>query len=184
MMPPETARLYSKLEDQRIELINSIADLENQLMTYRLIDNKWHILEILQHLVMSEKLSIYYLKKKWKHSQDLPSKTLITDFRSWSLLFFMWIPIPMKAPARVTVFDPDKTCQNIILEWEEIRSEMKKFLEEMELNVFQKEFYKHPATGKLTLHHMLLFFYAHIKRHRKQIQRILTQINTINLDRL
>jgi len=183
-MPPKTLHLYHKLEEQQMDIINSVADLDKHVITYRLFDNKWHILEIIQHLVMSENLSLIYLRKKWKYTQNLPPKTFITDFRSWLLLFFMWFPIPLKAPARVIVFDPDKTGSELIREWGQTRTQMKNFLEEMDLDVFQKEFYKHPAVGKLTLHHMLQFFYAHIKRHKKQIQRILLQIHTKSQDRL
>ena len=183
MLPGKTKIKWDKLEDQLINIIQSLKDLEPDALAFRISDDKWSILQILQHLVLSEKLSMMYLAKKWKYSQDLPQKTLITLFRSWALLISIRSPIPLKAPARVNVFDQDKTSVEIIREWQLIRSEMKDFLEKLPVKVFDKELYKHPAVGKLTLDHMLEFFYAHCKRHHKQIIKIIeyqrTRIGTI-----
>ena len=173
MLPGKTKIKWDMLEDQLINIIQSLKNLKPDALAFRISDDKWTILQILQHLVLSEKLSMIYLAKKWKYSQDLPQKTPVTLFRSWALLLSMWSPIPLKAPARVNVFDQDKTSEEIISEWQLIRSEMKDFLEKLPVTVFDKEFYKHPAVGKLTLDHMLEFFYAHCKRHHKQILKII-----------
>jgi len=183
MLPLKTNRVWNKLEGQRTGLINLISDLEQVVLLHRISDKKWNILEILQHLVMSEKLSMIYLKKKWKYSKKLPSKTILTNLRSWTLQFLMWYPFPLRAPARVNVFDPDRTLQDIIQEWRHIRTEMYKFLGELDSPVFNYEFYKHPAVGKLTLDHMLRFFYAHGKRHEKQVRKILKRLNIAHLYR-
>lgn len=164
---------WDKLEIQRIDIIQLLNNLESNLFAFRISGDSWNLLEILQHLILSERLSLIYLKKKWYYTKDLPPKTFLTVLRSWALLLSMWSPIPLKAPDRVNVFNPDLTAQEIIRKWEQIRSEMKNFLEGLSDEMFDREFYKHPAVGKLTLDHMIAFFYAHCKRHQKQILQIL-----------
>jgi hypothetical protein len=184
MLPLKTKIIWNKLESQRLAIIKSVSDLEHELITYRIASEKWNISEIFQHLVMSEKLSMIYLRKKRKYSAEIPNKTILTDLRSMILQFFMWNPIPLKAPARVNRFDPGRSLKDIIDEWGQIRTDMNNFLEELDSRFFNSELYKHPAVGKLTLDHMLRFFYVHVKRHEKQLHRIIKHYPKAKRNRL
>jgi hypothetical protein len=184
MMPLKTDIIWNKLEGQRLAIIKSISDLENELVIYRIASEKWNISEILQHLVMSEKLSMIYLRKKTKYSREFPKKTILTELRSMALQFFMWNPVPLKAPAGVNRFDSNLSLKEIIDDWGQIRSDMNIFLEELDSRSFDSELYKHPAFGKLTLDHMIRFFYVHVKRHEKQLHKIINHSHKTNRYRL
>ncbi|MEL6277183.1 MAG: DinB family protein, partial [Bacteroidota bacterium] len=56
-------------------------------------------------------------------------------------------------------------------EWRKVRQELNDYLKELDSDLFKKQVYKHPFSGRISIDGMLAFFLAHFQRHRKQALR-------------
>jgi hypothetical protein len=53
---------------------------------------------------------------------------------------------------------------------------MKSYLEDLPEHIFDKELYKHPFAGRVTIRGMVDFFGGHLERHAKQIDRTIAKV--------
>ena len=138
----------------------------------------WSVLEILQHLLIAEKGSFAYVKKKTSYPDSLEDASFYDDVRKLRLYIFLRIPIKVKAPAVVNEdhFNNAISYSDLLSEWKKHRSELKEFLNNVPNEWLNKLTYRHAFAGRMTLEGMLLFFRDHFVRHRKQIDRTLAKV--------
>jgi hypothetical protein len=175
MIPERSAAIFETIENQKKQLDDLTRDLSNEVFLHKVDKQSWNISEILQHLILSETLSLKYLRKKWSFTPDLPNQNLLTLLRGNLLYLINKVPFKLKAPANVNErsFEKNKSQKELFEEWSLIRKDMKDFLNSLDESDYRKEFYKHPVAGKVNLNHMLLFFHTHIERHTRQLKKIL-----------
>ena len=92
------------------------------------------------------------------------------------------IPFKVSAPAPVSGdnLPEESSFWETAKKWKQQREELREFLENLPVEYFDKELYKHPLAGKMSLYGLMDFNVAHFKRHRKQINRILAKSFKIN----
>ena len=173
MIPPKEQALFKTINDEKQLLFGRLISLSEDKLKNIPQGSTWSVLHVIKHLITSEKLSLMYLKKKWAYAPSLKSAGIITNIRFMGLQLANWSPFKLKAPEPVRINKVDESLSEIMIEWDTIRDEMNKFLNELPEEVYSKEFYKHPAVGKLRVRHMLTFFRDHIARHTKQIERLI-----------
>lgn len=162
--------LNAKLEQLHVDL--SIFT-EKELNT-RPQPGTWSALDNINHLMMSEALSLQYLRKKLSGEMENMNKAGIkAKMRVIALNTFMKSNRKRKAPAVVneTVFPEKSNLAEVMDTWRSRRKELQAFLAEQPDEAFTVEAYRHPFAGRMSLLGMLQFFDAHFDRHRKQIRR-------------
>ena len=87
------------------------------------------------------------------------------------------MPTKFKAPKGVdrSALPDESVFETTRKQWEAQRQELRHYLSHLPEERFDRELYKHPFAGKMTLRQMLKFFGMHIKRHQKQINRVLKE---------
>ncbi len=135
----------------------------------------WSVLQILHHLMLAERLSVGYVRKKLSFNPTLPNTGLLTWLRLQGLRTYNWLPVKLKAPKAVGKENlPDEsTLADAAQQWLAQRAELRTWLSALPEELFKKELYKHPLAGRQSLYGMLLFFEGHFDRHLQQIQRSL-----------
>lgn len=173
-MDKRLEKLYTKLQNQRAELLNLLQNVEPELLSKSPAPGKWSVLQILNHLYVSEKISIGYVKKKSIAINDVGNTGLWQSALMIVLKISQRIPIRYKAPKVVLQNTSNVTSiTDLLAQWNLLRIELKSMLTNLPENHINKLVYKHPFAGRLSLPQALEFFSEHIIHHTPQIKRIL-----------
>ena len=166
--------LNAKLEQLHVDLtIFTAAELN-----HRPAPGVWSALDNINHLKMSEGLSMQYLQKKLSGGTgELNKAGLKAKMRVIALTTFMRSKRKRKAPPVVdeTSFPEMSDLSELMDAWRNQRQQLQNFLNNQSEEVFTLEVYRHPFAGRMSLLGMLQFFDSHFDRHRKQIRRTLRE---------
>ncbi len=172
----------SKLRNQLDLLDAELNKLLEELRNYRESDlnrrpkpGAWSPLQVMQHLMRSEELSQAYVTKKLSFNPTLRNKSIASSFRSAAVNLYLSSPFKFKAPDAIgdNALPEGSSFWEVVKQWTNQRQALADFLENIPAEYRNKEVYKHPVGGRLTLDQMLEFFHAHFRRHRKQIRKAL-----------
>lgn len=171
-MDPKLLQIFIRLEEDRNTLFTKLDTLNENQLTFKPGENKWSITEIVHHLVLSEQGAYRYMCKK-NLAESLPQLGWTAAFRSVTLNFGMKLPLKYKAPRRGNIQPTgDVSYQQLKQEWQEVRENLRQFVEAFPAERMQVAIFRHPFTGYLTITQAFRFFEAHLKHHLKQIERI------------
>lgn len=167
--------------DERLDaLFNRLKDYPDEVLNQKPSEEEWSAMNILHHLMRSERLSHGYIRKKLSFNPKLKKSNIGTAWRSWILNAYLKFPMKFKAPDAVSEvhFPEYSTLQEVHDQWKQQRHQMKSYLEDLPEHIFDKELYKHPFAGRMTIRGMVDFFGGHFERHAKQIDRTLEKITS------
>ena len=176
MNKEKTLQLFDTLVKQQDNLFSTLSQMDASKFSKKETKDSWNILQVLKHLQVSEKSSLDYLLYKAKDPNATYTKTGLKEkFNTWVLKKRMASPKKIQAPdVKGLSPTPDGLeYDKIIREWKETRNNLHSFLKASGQDKYALNLYKHPAIGRINLSQMLEFFYGHIQRHEKQIDRIL-----------
>lgn len=137
---------------------------------------RWSAMQVLQHLMLAEKLSQGYLQKKRSvPAGQLPAAGLGTFWRAMLVWFFLYLPLKRKAPAMVAeeAMPAYASLAETAETWKQQRAALAQLLTSLDPSLHQKAFYRHPLAGLLTTAGMLDFFRWHFERHLRQLHECL-----------
>ena len=168
-------RQFQKLEHKREKLMQQLLSLTEEQYTKKPSAGSWSAIEAANHVYLSEKLSLAYLKKKLSYPDTLAP----FHFKSWGgvvlikLVFgtgYKWnAPETIDMRHQQTVLSPEE----LQVKWPQQRQEMISFIESHHASFGSHLAYRHPYAGRMTMHQMLIFLNDHLGHHMKQIDRIL-----------
>ena len=176
--------MHTKIERKLDRIDTKLQDLLANLQAYsdaklnqKPDENSWSVLQVLHHLLTVEQLSAKYVQKKLSYNPKLTDVGLGTWWRALLLHSYNYLPIKLKAPKNVSEQLPEQTTLAETAEqWLTTRRELRSYLRTLPEDIFRKEVYKHPISGRMSLGHMLDFFEGHFDRHQKQINRTLKRV--------
>lgn len=170
-MTPQIDGAFAALEKQRSELYARLDGVSQEQLSFKPGPANWCILEVMHHLILSERGTYQYMVKK-NRAERLPNIPVISSLR-FSLLYLLFtLPIKLKIPTEFVRPAADKTFNQLKLEWEETREKLRDFIEHLPPERLQAAIYRHPVVGLLTVYHALKFINTHFKHHLKQIKRL------------
>jgi hypothetical protein len=167
-------KTFDLLEKERRQLEKDLGSRTEQALTYVPTPGKWSVLQILTHLLTSEKLSLAYMKKKSLGAAQLDNSGPWESAKVLALKISQRLPIRYNAPSVVRDHTPEALpLSEFFIQWEALRRELKNFLDSVEDKNVRKKIYKHPVAGRLDANQAMLFFREHLHHHRPQIDRLL-----------
>jgi hypothetical protein len=151
-------------------LFDEMAPFGDEALNHKPANGGWSALQTMQHLILTEELSLAYVKKKLSFNPELESAGFGAHWRGFLLWLSLSAPIKFKAPKNVgDEHLPDfSTIADTRARWEKIRADWTEFFAQMPENLADKALYKHPRAGRLGWPQMLAFFETHFGRHLKQ----------------
>jgi hypothetical protein len=168
-------------EDLRL-LLTDLDGYSELKLNQKPSENGWTVFQVMHHLIRTEDLSLKYVQKKLSFNPDLPKAGLLAYARKLVLKNYIKYPFKVRAPASVGENLPDySTFWEVAKIWKNQREELNAYLTQLPSELFDKEIYKHPMAGKMTLGAMVEFFHAHFKRHKKQIMRTLEAVDAVKI---
>jgi hypothetical protein len=168
-----TLTIFNRIEKQREKLLLLYDSLSTEQLQYRREPDTWNLLQILRHLITAEKQSFLYIKRKAARYKSAPEAGASAWFRHLLLRVALMLPVKYKAPEIADVKESVPDYEQMKLEWNEIRNEMREFIQSGDEELFTKALYRHPRAGLLNINQALEFIETHISHHQKQIQRII-----------
>lgn len=157
------------------EIHNHISSLDQEQLLQIPVDGSWTIQQIIQHLNLSERLSLQYVFRKTSSPGELRRAGVASYLRLQLLHISLASPIRFKAPALVSNSRlPDgETFTETLSQLLITHAELIALAKSVNSHLAKKEVFKHPMAGKLPLAGMFWFFTWHVRHHQRQIKRVL-----------
>ena len=137
----------------------------------------WSVQEVVQHLALSEHLSLRYLRKKTLDPSAIPPKDFSYPIRKGLLYLYLVSPFKFKAPPMVSAEQfPDEHMDTTLAGLRSNQEALLTFIENIPDQAKSGLVYRHPIAGRTDLKGMFQFFTWHIQHHSRQIDRIGKQL--------
>jgi hypothetical protein len=177
-MTPKIQKLWHRLEAQRLDLMQLMAQHDNLILNKKPSPEAWSTLQVIHHLMDAEQASLAYMKKKLSFTSTIPKAGLKSRWRRFLLRIAFAIPIKIKAPTNLEHFPEQSNFADLSNQWASQRLELQSFIEKLPDNVVHGEIWRHQVAGKMSIAHMLDFFYAHVDRHEAQVKRTVAAVGS------
>jgi hypothetical protein len=167
------------MELKKERLIQRITALPESSYTSQPSPGRWSVAQVANHLYLSEKLSLAYLKKKLSYPDTVPP----FHVKSWGSVLLIKVilssPFKVKAPKAINMWEeqPILSPAELNEKWSLLRNELISFIQEHEPTFRRHLAFNHPFAGRLTFYQMTIFINDHMAHHIRQIDRILKNIS-------
>lgn len=169
-------KVFEKLENQRKLLIEKLECQHSELLKMPEGVGQWSVHQVLLHLIMAEEGALNYIKKKSQAPERIGERTVWTSFRLVLLRWMLSAPIKFKLPNALKPPSNEFEFQELIERYDTVRAETRKLIVHFPNDLLEGEIFRHPIAGRFSMYETLSFFDSHIKRHEKQIDRILRKL--------
>lgn len=169
---------FNKLEVQQDLLLQMAKPLSPAQQNFKPGDNAWSILQVFRHLMQSEGQINQYLRKKILGAEASKKAGIIATLRSVVLNAAMRLPLKYKVPPAIQVeLEDEYDYEKLATEWRLLRKELRDFLDTLDEKTAQKEIFRHPVVGRMSILQGLTFMQVHLERHTQQVTRIMHNAN-------
>ncbi|MEJ0054597.1 MAG: DinB family protein [Bacteroidota bacterium] len=183
-MNPSFQKLFTRIESQREEMLNSVRGLTEEQFNRSSAPGKWSVAEILSHIIAAERMSLQYIQKKIQGISESKDSGWKEEMKMILLKLSQRIPgIKFKAPRKVVEnTTPYHNLATITTEWDHIRNEFKLFLEKIPDQYVNRMIYKHARVGYLNMKHGLMFFpRTYLSSHSSDKKTGKPEVNSLSL---
>lgn len=173
-MHPKLATLYNRIEANRRKLLREVVSINENKFAQSGLEGKWSVSQILTHIMIAERLSLGYMKKKYLGIAQLDNSGIVEDLKLLLLKISQRMPFKFKAPPIVVQHTPAPLpLPQLMEQWDAVRSELLHFMEGFDNKNIRKKIYKHPVVGRLDIYQAVSFFNEHVNHHWPQVKRFL-----------
>lgn len=168
-MLPELQERFDAIEDRRRALFERLARVGDEDLRHHPSPTSWSLLQVVEHLVLVEGLIVKsmlradqpVIRRRWWHriGAILVSIVLTRGFR-------------VPAPSKKVVPLSNTPLHESGAKWDELRRQLREFLERTTPDSARQLGFRHPVSGPLDLPSSLDFVRAHFDHHMRQIARI------------
>jgi len=171
-MITELKRPFEKYLTAKNDLLKMTASLSQTQKTFKLNMETWSVLEVIEHLILVEEVSIRGIQKRLEENSTIKPAGLSTWFRSFLLNTGLRMNVKYKAPSKRVYPENPQSLEDLNNRWEKSTENLSKFLSEFQESDLNLPVYRHPRGGDITLTYGLEFFLEHLNHHIQQIERI------------
>lgn len=169
VLKDELINQLDRVEFDRKNLCSDLDSLTISQLQFQKGAEKWNILQILDHVMTSEKLTVLYIKRKTGSAENIVNSGFRSKFRIFALKLAFILPFKYKAPKMSDSTGKNPNYEDLKSEWQEVRDNLKELIQKMDESTLKSEIFKHPIVGMLNMKQTLEFFEIHFNHHRKQI---------------
>lgn len=171
-MKDRCLRKIQELENLRSALLNEYDSYTHDQLLFSPGQGQWNLLQVLDHLIVSEKSSSIYMKRQLSAKKYPPAPGFRSAVRYTFYKFALVLPFRYKAPEIMDSSTKNPRLEVLKENWETIRKEIQAVIESTDDDLLTLGIYEHPRTGSMNMEQTLDFLKRHIQRHQKQIRRI------------
>lgn len=159
------------IETKRIRLQQRLSTLEPHVMTTRPRPDKWSIVEIVEHLVLSERVVFGppdALEQRTPRARSLRNRALY-----WVVMCILRFDIPVKVPSAALLPEGTRSVGYLWEQWEASHAALRRWVEASDTRVRQHALFSHPVAGPMTMADTLRMLDVHLDRHIRQIDGLM-----------
>lgn len=169
---------YNRMVDN---LFESLAQVPEETLNRKPANGGWSAIQTMHHLLLTEELSLAYVRKKLGFQPQLAAAGPGARWRGFLLWAYLSTPVKFKAPKNVgddhlPAYD---TLSDTRARWEKARAGWTDFFQNMPEDMAGAAVYKHPRAGRLGWPQMLAFFETHFNRHVKQVKKAIAAVRPV-----
>jgi DinB superfamily len=169
-MLPTLTRHLGRLERRRAALLAGLAPLTHRQLTYRPAPGRWHVLDIVEHLVIVEERILGAIATR---PGPLPlAARLRGGLRLAALRLYLGGGGKIQAPTPAILPQGGVSLDQLRERWDRTRAGYATALAAFDRTDLVRPMMKHPIIGKLTPRQTLIFLETHLGHHGRQIGRI------------
>ena len=166
---------FESLIKKREDLLQQLRLLSNAMLSFKAAQDKWSIVEVIEHLVMVEEDFFNQL------STNVPASTLDPESKTpekyQTVIKVMKRDIPVDVPDESVKPHGRLTLDELLNHWDEVRNKLQGLLAEITSKNKDDPVYRHPYGGPLDIAETLNFIDVHFDNHLRHIDRILVESN-------
>lgn len=164
-------RAIAALEARHQTLLDLVRALDESVIRRRPASGAWSILEILDHLVASERAILGGLKSPEALTPRVPRPA--QHARRWLVFFILRFRIPVRVPAPAMLPRGMADLVELRRAWDENLAWLRSYAASQDAAGLRRAVFFHPVAGPLTLAQALRMGRLHLGIHTTQIHRIL-----------
>ena len=171
------SELRDKLEiydHNRGALLRDLVGLSSEQLRRRPDPGNWSILEILQHMVLSEREVLEFLPEP----KDFTARKRTLRARLFYLIVLLVLKwsIPVPVPSDGMVPDGNTSLSQLIQQWDENISWLRGYLDSLRPEDLVHAVFRHPVAGPLTVTQAARMAKLHFDAHHRQIRKVKAQV--------
>ncbi|MEP7011367.1 MAG: DinB family protein [Acidobacteriota bacterium] len=162
-------RQIRSLDTRRNALLDELAPLDPAVLGRSPAPGKWSILEIVEHLVLSEREVCRFPETAERRDRPRRLKHRFAYFVVFLVLRFR---IRVKAPSPKMLPQGEWSLADSRREWDENLNQLRAYASGLDRKALDRAVFKHPAAGPITLSQALTLGLLHVEDHARQIGRL------------
>ncbi|MDG1261195.1 MAG: DinB family protein [Flavobacteriales bacterium] len=171
-MPEAVKKAFEQMAFNRSRMLAELATwTESELKNHD--EGQWNALQVVDHVITSEKGTLGYLMKKTKaNPADLPIQGQANEIAGSKLNDALKTDRKWKAPDVLPQPKGDRSLEEMAAYWEGLQGKMVEFVSSLDKAFDDKLIFRHPIAGLLDLKATIEFLANHIDHHMHQLHRI------------
>lgn len=173
-MSRRTEVSFEKLESMRREITATLNACTEDVLNRTSPSGGWSPAEVLKHILDVESGTLMYCRKKLSDTGgNLPAQGFRNRRNAFLLRMALKSPVKFRVPAALPPVQGPYNTGELLAQWEELRKQYRDFIRAFPKGQEQALLFRHPRSGMLSLQQTLAFLDEHLRRHSRQIKRIL-----------
>ena len=168
-MLPELEQKFHAIEEQRLGLFDRLSRLDESSLRYHPGPESWSMLQVVAHLVLVEQI---VLKTMQRGERPMVRRRWWHAIGAWIVSIVMGRGLRVPAPSKKVVPIGDTPLTESKARWDEMRLQLRAFLETTTVESARCLGFRHPVAGPLDVPSSLDFVRTHFDHHMRQIARI------------
>ena len=164
-------RRIRRLSEKRDALMADLEALPPSHLTARPISGKWSILDIVEHLVLAERVVLQGLPSP----SELSERKRLLKHRILYLvvLFVLKARIRVRVPSSKMVPRGGHTFHELHSQWDSTHLWLQDYIAQLNPEDHRRTVFRHPVAGPVTLAQAIQLDSAHVDGHLRQIRRLI-----------
>lgn len=168
-MPGPVDRQILALDSRRNALLDELASLTPENLARRPVPGKWSILEIVEHLVISEREVVRF------PAGPARPRRLKHRFAYWAVFFVLRFRVRVKVPSPKMLPQGEWSLSEARRQWDENLAQIRAYAAGLGHPELRRAVFRHPVAGPITLGQALTLGLLHLEDHTRQIRRLQDQ---------
>jgi hypothetical protein len=175
-MLKEIQTLLNELEDRKSKLLRDLEPCSNEQLRFQPEPGRWSLLMALQHIVLGEQ-GIRLTEAELRHN---PVRRQLKPGQMFDVVMdVLNEDIPVEVPDPSVEPDGSLEWDELVALWDRERKVLGQLLERVTAETVNDVMFSHPAAGPLDPVRTLQLAIAHFDTHRRQIDNLRSEIQTI-----
>ncbi|WP_157600719.1 DinB family protein [Rufibacter sp. DG15C] len=164
---------FDRLEQQRQAYTSQLNSLTPAQQAKKPAEDQWSAAQLYYHLWKVEQVVIQSIKDNMASDRKRRPISFNTRWRSFLLNMFLILPTKLKVPKVIGEMPETVNPMEVEKNWQDTRNTLQQFLTDFPAELLDKEIFKHPRAGVISLGQTLDFLIEHANHHKRQMKSLL-----------